>query len=510
LKIYVNEQLRNCFILNPEYRLRNDEKRVLLFYRRTIRPLDPKVENFIGFTHPILAILLSMFNGTRNLQDIVNEFSGFIGLSKDQTLELILPLIENEREVKVEFGEGLFFYFPINTLIPASGKAKSSSFKYSPEEFLVPQDRLDFTTRRLYKPLDAMFHLNNICSTHCVYCYVDMNQKVSCKVPFERIKEIVHEARDIGMRSFTLSGGEVFTYKYWRQLLRELVDNGFDPSITTKYPLDEKKVKELKDIGIGTILFSLDTIDKNEMVQMLRVKEGYHSLILKTLALLDANDFEIRITGQITSINQDSVGLDYFKYLSQYKNVAIIHLRVPRLSRYPKGVEYKDICPSKPALLRIEEEVRSWNVDPGNLVKVDFMSYQEEHHYFGCSDAEKEARFLKRGQCSANIYNFQILPDGKVTICDGFYYHPRFLIGDLMTQGIREIWNSPAARSLYYLSRESVSDQSACKTCNQFDSCHQGKGSCWKLAMEAYGNDKWDWPDPRCPKAPEPVNKFWI
>jgi radical SAM protein with 4Fe4S-binding SPASM domain len=505
-----NRQFQDRFILNPEYRLRSDERRALIYYRHTISSLDPNVSNFLGFLHPLLAVLLSLFNGNKTLEETVDDFVYSTGFNKAHTLDLILPLIENKREIKVQFEEGLNFYFPINTLIPYKGLKKKSFPQYSPEQFLVPQEQLDFTTRRLYKPLDLMLHLNNVCTTKCLYCYVDMRKKVTCQIPFERIRGIIREARELGMRSFSVSGGEVFTYKYWRELLRELVANGFDPSITTKYPLNEKKVKELKDIGVRTIIFSLDTINKDHMVKLLQVKEDYHSLILKTLGLLDQYGFDIHITGQITSFNQESVGLDFFKYLTQYENVRVIHLRVPGYSMFPKGVDYTNLCPSKTSLERIESEVKQWNQNPINGVKVVLLQYQQENHYFGCSSEERQDRFLKRGQCSANIYNFQIQPDGKVSICDAFLRHSAFIIGDLMTQSIKQMWNSEKALGLYYLPRDSVSSESACKSCADFDGCHQGKGACWKLAMEAYGEDKWDWPDPRCPHAPEPDNKFWI
>ena len=55
-----------------------------------------------------------------------------------------------------------------------------------------------------------------------------------------------------------------------------------------------------------------------------------------------------------------------------------------------------------------------------------------------------------------------------------------------------------------------IGEESVCKSCEQFEACHKINGVCWKQVIIAYGYDKWDYPDPRCPKAPKPVRRFWL
>lgn len=38
-----------------------------------------------------------------------------------------------------------------------------------------------------------------------------------------------------------------------------------------------------------------------------------------------------------------------------------------------------------------------------------------------------------------------------------------------------------------------------CGTCKAFDECHKGKGVCWKLIIQGYGDKYIYYPDPRCP-----------
>ena len=503
---------KDIYILNPYYKLKVDKKRILFFYKDADPPIRKGISDFFGLLHPVFAVLLSLFDGKKSFKKVLEEFAYITGGKKESIIEFASQLLENKTEIKIDFQDNnLSFYFPQNTLIKIDGENNRNITSYNPTDFLIPNHQLDFKSLRLYEPLDTMIILNNICVTRCIYCYSDKRKPVKCRIPFERLVEIIREAGKIGMRSFNISGGELFTYKYWRELLKEVVENNFDPYITTKYPLNERRIKELKDIGIKRIQLSLDTIKRDEMCKLLGVNEKYHSLILKTLENLDKNNFDIRINSQITSINQDSME-EHLNYLLGFENINRIRVRATAYSLYTAKDTYSAIRPAKDKVDEIEKMVTRLREKHGHRVTLDFFEYPGRKKYINPSTGEKQALFNHRPQCSGNFSFFCILPDGKVTICEELYWHPQFIIGDLTRQSIMEVWNSEKALSLYHFSKESVTDKSACKTCEDenFNRCHRLKGVCWKQVMQAYGEDNWDYPDPRCPHSPEPFNQFWI
>ena len=110
--------------------------------------------------------------------------------------------------------------------------------------------------------------------------------------------------------------------------------------------------------------------------------------------------------------------------------------------------------------------------------------------------------FLNGGICAGNYSQLFILPDGKVTICEELYWHPRFILGDINLQSLQEIWNSEVALSLYHIKQDDFSDSSACKTCNLFERCRGLKQVCYRDIVRRYGVEHWDYPDEKCPKAP--------
>ncbi|MCP4219109.1 MAG: radical SAM protein [bacterium] len=493
-------------ILNPEYRLRTDRKRVLLFYRIAEPPLTSEISDIVGFIHPLTAVLLSLFDGEKSVKTVATDFSYLTGLDKSDILTLISQLFENKTKIKVNFNNE-FFVFPKNTLV---GYKENLRFpRYNPEDFLLSGNQLDFSSTRLYRPLDAFFFLNNLCVTHCAYCYADKREQWKCRIPFPRLKEIFAEARTLGMRSINISGGELFTYKHWRELLRELVGNGFNPYISTKYPLNRRRIEELKDTGITRIQLSIDTVVNEEMVQLLGTDERYLGLIRETLKELDRQGFDIRISSQVTSVNENSMD-KLLDYLLRFENIKLISLRPTGYAMYQKEGKYLSIRPSKIGSVKIEEHLRQLNEIHGERVKLEFFQFPERGHYCNPSKEWKQTHYDIRAQCSGNFHGFTILPDGKVTVCEELYYHPRFIIGDLMKQSIMEVWNSEQALEIYNISADCFRKESACKTCDDFRDCHHKKGACWKQVMYAYGEDNWDYPDPRCPHAPEPFNTFWI
>lgn len=83
------------------------------------------------------------------------------------------------------------------------------------------------------------------------------------------------------------------------------------------------------------------------------------------------------------------------------------------------------------------------------------------------------------------------------------YWHQDFIIGDLKTSSIEDIWNSERVLQLFGLSNSMFRDESNCKHCFHFDECNSKKRRCVVKVVKAYGLSNWDYPDPRCVYAPE-------
>lgn len=109
-------------------------------------------------------------------------------------------------------------------------------------------------------------------------------------------------------------------------------------------------------------------------------------------------------------------------------------------------------------------------------------------------------KFNERSVCAGNYLQLFILPDGNVTICEELYWHPKFIVGNILEQSLNEIWNSKAALNLYYLKQSDISEKSPCKTCKDYEICRIPKQVCYRDIVRKYGEKYWDYPDVNCPK----------
>ncbi|MDF1549310.1 MAG: radical SAM protein, partial [Bacteroidales bacterium] len=424
----------------------------------------------------------------------------FFDLPEKKIISIVRNFIDNKKELNIEY-EGKYYSFPKNVIV----KNKTEMVRdYKPENFVIEVEDLDYESSRLYSPVDALYVVNTNCITDCIYCYANKSYNYS-PITFENLSAIIKEAREIGMRNIDISGGELFLSENWDKIVFELLDNGFKPYISTKVPIGKRQIQKLKDIGITEIQISIDSMNQDVLSRILNVDRNYHSRIIETLKKLDAEGFVIKTNTIITNLNSSKKGItELLEFLASLKNIRHINLSPVGYSIYKTDFEL--FKPKVEDLKKISELVEK--IKRGrNIFGIDFNPYLSSELVNG-EFRIKDQYFAKRAKCTGNIENFIILPDGKVTICEELYWHPAFIIGDLTKQTIMEVWNSDKALSLQKLSQNKIQEKSACKSCNDFKSCRNMPGVCWKFIIEAYGAENWDFPDPRCPLAPKPETAF--
>jgi radical SAM protein with 4Fe4S-binding SPASM domain len=499
-----SKEQQDIYVLNPGYCIKEDKKRAIIF-QKSIDPVQDKgITDILAFMHPVYAIILSFFDGRSKLCKVIEKLSNFLKLEKSTIYNLISPLLENEKDLHFQY-DGTHFHLPKKILIKKNDIEAVE--KYDIRKFFIPKKDLDFKCWRLFYPLDILFVINTICVTNCIYCYADRRNIMNCQIPFERLQELIQEAKRIGIRSFDLTGGEVFLYPEWERLLKDLVSNGFTPYISTKMPISSKVIEKLKNIGIKSIQISIDSIVKEELISILRVNDDYYEKLIKTLKNLDESGIEIYTNTQIININKSSIEI-LIDFLRTLKNIKRINVGAAGFSLYNDS-EYLNIRTDLKSVERIESFFNNLKREAGDKIEINFSGYLSANSYYA-DEKEKDKEFSKRARCSGNFYALIILPNGQVTICEELYFNPAFIIGDLNKNSIEEVWNSEQAISLYKLSKDLIKPGSACKSCNQFDECHQFKGVCWKEVLYAFGDENWSYPDHRCPKAPKPHRIFYL
>lgn len=492
------------YILNPHYHLKDDKHRVVLVSRGTDgKDCSPNWQSFI---HPVQAVLLSFFTHYRPYRHTLARLCSYFSYSEDEMDGMVRKFMENPEPVYVCLAGGKA-NFPKRLLVDAeTWQGEISLDGQRPEDFLQGR-RIDLCTPRLYAgPILLTLMLNNRCMTHCRYCYADTQTRVQRPLSTERILELIKEAADIGVQRIAMIGGEVFLHQDWATILDALVSRGIAPEyISTKLPLTREVISQLEDIHYqGLVQVSLDTCDEKVAGRLLGVKEGYVEKVMQGLKLLEESTLNYRVASVITTYNCDIVSLTrLYERLSVLKRMRDWGL-VPVHHSISKG--YRAIADLKPCKEQVAaafdglKEVVAQSPFP---VIMNRQAIELRYRYASVGKCPFEG-----SKCTALRTHLFILPDGKVTVCEQLYWNPRFIVGDVTTESIREVWNSEKAMRLWQLDKEEMSSDSPCKECPVMEVCYSERNRCWADVIKAYGEEGWDYPDPRCERAPELKNRL--
>jgi radical SAM protein with 4Fe4S-binding SPASM domain len=483
--------------LNPHYVLKNDDGCVLLLTKKTLADNDDVIDDNVNSAiHPFHAKILSFVNGGE-YEETIDNASKNLNIDREKIKKFIDALIENPNQIGPVYKKAIIG-FPRNTIIK-SDYHRDPAYKTDDFEY----DHVDVALRRHKTPSTLTLMINNICSTNCVYCYADKRKPTTAQIPLNRLKELIAEARQIGVVDFDLIGGEVFLYKEWKELVKCFIDNGYEPYLSTKHPLKEDDVKYLAEIGLTHLQVSLDSMVPSHLTKILRVKPDYIIELEKSFCYLEKYNIPV-IVHSILSRYGETVEdiMSVYDFLSRYSNIRYWLTEVAGPSIYAKKEfsEFKVHKESLKKLSKILDEI----VGKASFRVINGINKELEEEPKDISFDQKMDEFMSRGLCSGNFSHMYILPTGDVTICEELYWNPHFLIGDVKKQSLLEIWTSEKALSVYNLKQCDIPKDSACADCEFFSDCRDVRQMCYRDTVKAYGEDKWYYPDVSCPKAPKP------
>ncbi|MDY6147957.1 MAG: radical SAM protein [Porphyromonas sp.] len=485
------------YIFNHYYKLRNDSKRCYILSQNNI-DCQPQVaisSGWISVIHPIYAIMLSVFSTPIDLGKACREISELISIREEEIGAFIKNLIETKEPLHSELGEGVSG-FPVGLIIPENNAFMPPRL-YEAQSFLFKDVDLK-RDRPFNAPLSIVIMPTNKCVTKCAYCYADTETQYN-EMPLSRIKEIVEEAVSLGVGNLILTGGDIFTYKNWKELVTFLCEKGYKPDLlSTKYPLKKSDIELVKKLGIR-VQISLDSLSANTQKSMLGVKSQYSVELIKSIKLLDEMHMHYQIATVLTNYNDNIPNLESLKnFIEKLNNIERWEVRVGFRSLYSRASF--DLIKSKRESIGVVEQ---WVENVRLTSKLNILwspdqdgEYRTEH---------QGSRFFKGARCSANMSNMIILPDGKVTICEQLYWLPEFIIGDLSVPNtsISDVWNSSRAKDLYHFIPKKSFSQSPCSMCKNKEDCFSYGNRCLADIIKAYGREAWDYPDPRCIHAPQ-------
>lgn len=490
--------------VNKQYAIRNEKNCSFICSRSKL--IDERIpkSTLIFQIPPIYGYIISSFQ-RNDYNSTITQLAKQLNINEITIQNFVNKIIENPTflEINLEIGK---IKFPPYLLIGEKSIAKEDNSKSNIFTSTDFDPFLKYIPHRPSIPFFLNLMITTKCYTNCIYCYADRTRRDDLEL--DELLKLIDNAHEIGLIELTITGGDVFAYKNWKYVFEKIYNCGYHPFISTKIPLKEEDIIFLKKQGIRQIQFSIDSLIFSELNKITGVNEEYLIDFEKMLFYTEKHDIKMNIRSVLTKYNSNIDSLLFtFNKLNNFTHIESWILTPAYYSTFKEQyMTYKTSENELKNILSFLKSLKSYFPIFYNTIESKLSNYYKKF------DTVED--FVKNNKaCPANGYGMSILSNGKATVCEMLYYNPYCLIGDIKNDRIENIWNSPKANKLLQLSQEDLlhKEGNPCYTCTSFDNCKSKmlKKTCLVDVVKAYGEDKYDYPDPRCPNAPSfDVNKI--
>lgn len=265
------------------------------------------------------------------------------------------------------------------------------------DEFKDFDKELKQAAKQSMTPFGGTFELTARCNFNCKMCYVHLSNEQANAIGKELSNEewirIAREARDMGLLYVTLTGGEIFTRKNFKELYLELHKMGFLIALQTNgYLIDEKVMEWLKEYPPYRIRFTLYGTSDETYEAVTGVRDGF-TKVDHAIDLILENGIPFHMVGTIIKDNEKDLS-NMYRY-SRKKGVYFSHTMgiVSPVRGATADAQGSRIDPVSPDIVKKMSK---------NVKKLDRWY---DHHSFALDD------------CGSYRSNFWLTWDGKMSLC---------------------------------------------------------------------------------------------
>ncbi len=197
----------------------------------------------------------------------------------------------------------------------------------------------------MLKELDL--HITNRCTSKCQYCSFSSGRLNLEELTFDEIKQNIEDAISLGCEHIHITGGEPLMRADVFDIIEFVISKKLEVRLQTNGTLlNEEKIKRLENIGLKSIMISLDSCFEEKHDQT-RGKGTYQTTISAIKSILKT-DISLRVNSVITKVNyQDIYKTIKFLYRMGIRNYSAFYFSPigvgrSRIEDWLSPMEYKN------------------------------------------------------------------------------------------------------------------------------------------------------------------------
>ncbi len=304
-------------------------------------------------------------------------------------------------------------------------------------------------------PFNLEASLTEVCNHQCSYCYQGSEHMGRPGLLLEEWREIIGQAAKLGVQEIVFTGGEPTLYPDFTELVKTAVAHGLYPKISTNgSTLDRSVIETLHNAGAEYIHLSLPAVTSS-LYRKITGAEKSLEKVKEAIPLLKQKGFYIRVKMVLTPQNTQEVGR-LLEFCSDNK-VDLVHL-APFIASTRTGEDYS-LVPSEDALAHVLEVAEAAEKKhPDMLIAkpaLGLWEWRDEKEIVRCGGVKESLTI---------IYN------GDITFCESLGGIEEFILGNVRSHMLEEIWNSPIP-DRYTITQ---TKREPCKSCEFLEKCGTG------------------------------------
>ncbi len=319
------------------------------------------------------------------------------------------------------------------------------------------------------------------CNLNCIHCRASDFDKKSF-LDFKLIKKILNEAKKLGVKTITFSGGEPFLRKDIFDLISLAKGLGFIVRVqSNSLLLNDEKVKKLKELGLDYIGTGLDGLEENH--DKMRSCKGAFRKVLENLNLFLKYGLKTHI--EFTATNFNFLDFEEVMKICEEKGVYDVMTRIVLPAGKGKVFDFSLNKEQYRNFLKKVIEVKNGKINIKTYCQDPISIYLDKEHKKFLLKKYKNKKII--GGCSAGINMLYISPSGLVKPCSFL----EVFFGNIKDKSLNEIFSSKE-RELFLSKQLFRNFNKKCKSCKLKFLC----GGCRARAFN-FNKDVWS-EDPFC------------
>lgn len=309
-------------------------------------------------------------------------------------------------------------------------------------------------------PLVVGWELTLACNLQCLHCGSSAKFARPDELTLEESVAICDQFQTLLVREVDFTGGEPLLRRGWAEIATRLVKKGISTNLLTNgLLLDQDKIAEIEDAGIGCVGISLDGLEGTH--DYIRGHEGLFNKVLGAIERTHKSNLRLSVITTACGVNLDELPL----LLDLLLAMGVRSWRIQPLFHFGRSTAAPQFQLTDTGYAQIGAFIQSRAAEANDggldLRMADSLGYFTDY----------DIRSMDWRGCPAGLVTCGITSDGKIKGC--LSLPDDFVEGDLREKDLWDIWFADGA---FAFTRGYSADELGpnCRSCGKAEVCRGG------------------------------------